>query len=145
MDMKILNNVYKVFCLIIITCTATTAQSHDVSKEALDKMGKCKEPLAERANEAKVVTDVMRLMMFREGGKLIGFKVFPACFQGGEALLAQHGLAANDIVVAVNNDPVSDGTVTQKFKLLDEVSAAKLGILRNSINLSIDVKVEKQI
>lgn len=91
--------------------------------------------------QVRMVTDVMNVSMYREGGQLIGFRIRP---KGDRELFEQLGLQPNDIVTAVNNVGLDDTSrAMEVYRSLGQESRATLEILRDGTTITVDVALDQ--
>lgn len=95
---------------------------------------------ASRDQLPKTIGDVVRFSVYREGGKMVGYRVRPG---RDRALFDQVGLLNNDIVTEVNGIEISDPKkIREVYKSLRTATQAQLNVLRDGqsyiINISLD-------
>lgn len=91
--------------------------------------------------QVRMVTDVLNVSMYREGGQLVGFRIRP---KGDRALFDQLGLQPNDVVTAVNNIGLDDTSrAMEVYRSLGQESRATLEILRDGTTISVDVALDQ--
>lgn len=91
--------------------------------------------------QVRMVTDVLNVSMYREGGQLVGFRIRP---KGDRALFEQLGLQPNDIVTAVNNIGLDDTSrAMEVYRSLGQESRATLEILRDGSTINVDVALNQ--
>lgn len=92
-------------------------------------------------DQVRMVTDVLNVSMYREGGQLIGFRIRP---KGDRALFDQLGLQPNDVVTAVNNVGLDDTSrAMEVYRSLGQESRATLEILRDGTTITVDVALDR--
>lgn len=92
-------------------------------------------------DQVKMVTDVLNVSMYREGGQLIGFRIRP---KGDRELFDQLGLQPNDVVTAVNNIGLNDTSrAMEVYRSLGQESRATLEILRDGSTITVDVALDR--
>lgn len=91
--------------------------------------------------QVRMVTDVMNVSMYREGGQLVGFRIRP---KGDRELFEQLGLQPNDIVTAVNNVGLDNTSRAMEiYRSLGQESRATLEILRDGTTITVDVALDQ--
>lgn len=92
-------------------------------------------------DQVRMVTDVLNVSMYREGGQLIGFRIRP---KGDRELFDQLGLQPNDVVTAVNNVGLDDTSrAMEVYRSLGQESRATLEILRDGNTITVDIALDR--
>jgi general secretion pathway protein C len=90
--------------------------------------------------QVRMVTDILNVSMYREGGQLIGFRIRP---KGDNELFERLGLQPNDVVTAVNNIGLDNTSrAMEVYRSLGQESRATLEILRNGTTVTVDVALD---
>lgn len=99
-------------------------------------------PEAERgvAEVSRNLSDVVAMSIYREGGKVIGYKIRP----GRDAdRFKSLGLQSDDIVTSVNGMPLTNpAKIMEVYKNMGSTSSANLEILRNGNVITVDVVLQ---
>jgi general secretion pathway protein C len=92
-------------------------------------------------DQVRMITDVLNVSMYREGGQLIGFRIRP---KGDRELFEQLGLQPNDVVTAVNNIGLDDTSrAMEVYRSLGQESRATLEILRDGTTMTVDIALDR--
>jgi len=92
------------------------------------------------AEVSKNLSDVVAMSIYREGGKVIGYKIRPG--RDGEKFKAL-GLQTDDIVTSVNGMPLTNpAKIMEVYKNMGNTSSANLEILRSGNVITVDVVLQ---
>jgi len=116
-------------------------QQADDARELLNAVAPDGDQQFPTDEQVRMVTDVLNVSMYREGGQLIGFRIRP---KGDGELFEQLGLEPNAIVTAVNNIGLTDTSrAMEVYRSLGQESRATLEILRDGRTITVDVALDQ--
>lgn len=92
------------------------------------------------AEVSRNLSDVVAMSIYREGGKVVGYKIRP----GRDAeKFKSLGLQSDDIVTSVNGMPLTNpAKIMEVYKNMGSTSSANLEILRNGNVITVDVVLQ---
>lgn len=92
------------------------------------------------AEASRNLADVVAMSIYREGGKVIGYKIRPG--RDAEKFRAL-GLQADDIVTSVNGMPLTNpAKIMEIYKNMGNTTSANLEILRSGNVITVDVVLQ---
>lgn len=95
---------------------------------------------ADPAAASKTLADVVAMSIYREGGKVVGYKIRPG---RNAEMFNSLGLQTDDIVTSVNGVPLSSpGKVMEIYKSMGSATSANLEIRRGGSTVNLDVMLK---
>lgn len=92
------------------------------------------------AEVSRNLSDVVAMSIYREGGRVIGYKIRPG--RDSEKFKSL-GLQTDDIVTSVNGMPLTNpAKIMEVYKNMGNTSSANLEILRNGNAITVDVVLQ---
>lgn len=92
------------------------------------------------AAASKTLADVVAMSIYREGGKVVGYKIRPG---RNAEMFTSLGLQTDDIVTSVNGVPLSSpGKIMEIYKSMGSATSANLEIRRGGSTVNLDVMLK---